>query len=262
LSTENRVAAITGGTSGIGLAAASALAKDGVVVVLAARSAERGRAALDVLRRGGAEAMFVQTDVSREDDVVALFDEVHGLYGRLDIAVNAASSAGDGVVAEVGQYPTEAFDRTVSVSLRGLWLCLREEVRRMSEGSGGVVINVSSVSGLAGGPGIGPYAAAKAGVESLTRTAALEYAARDVRVNSVCPGAVRTPMLEELFARLSPAEPQRAEAAYLAAIPQGRLGTPTDLGEAIRWLSSPAASYITGATLIVDGGMSAGRPRR
>jgi NAD(P)-dependent dehydrogenase (short-subunit alcohol dehydrogenase family) len=250
-------ALVTGGSSGIGLETARALCRAGAKVAIASRGAERGEAAAQALRAEGGEAVFISTDVSRAQDVHRLVEGVLERWGRLDLAVNNASLA-DLMLAPTAQLSEEEFDRVIAVSLKGVWLCMKHELTAMLRGGGGAIVNVSSVNGLSGTPMAAAYCAAKHGVHGLSRTAALEYGGQGIRVNVVCPGAHRTPMLEGVFSRISPGEPEKAEAMYRSRIPMGRLGAPEEAARAILWLLSAEASYVNGGILPVDGGLGAG----
>jgi NAD(P)-dependent dehydrogenase (short-subunit alcohol dehydrogenase family) len=252
-----KIAIVTGGSSGIGLATARGLCLAGARVAIAARSPERGEAAAQVLRDEGGEALFVETDVSRDVDVEQLVEAVVGRWGRLDLAVNGAALP-DLRPAPVAEISEGEWDRALAVDLKGVWLCMKHELRAMLAAGSGAIVNVSSVNGLSGTPGAAAYCAAKHGIHGLSRTAAMEYGPRGVRVNVICPGAHRTPMLEGIFEKVSPGAPQKTEAAYTAHIPLGRIGDPVECARAIVWLLSADASYVNGAILTVDGGMGAG----
>ncbi|NMO20497.1 SDR family oxidoreductase [Pyxidicoccus fallax] len=254
---DGRVAIITGGSSGIGLATAKRLCRDGARVVIAARGEARGQEAERALRAEGGEAWYVPCDVSRGEDVRRLVDTAVERYGRLDLAVNNAALA-DVPLALTCDVSEEDFDRTLAVDLKGVWLCLKYQIPAMLRAGKGAIVNVSSVNGMMPTPYGSAYTTAKHGLHGLSRTAALEYAAQGIRVNVVCPGAHRTPMLEGIFEKMSPGNPAAAEAAYNARIPAHRVGDPAELAEAICWLLSDAASYVTGSIMAVDGGMSAG----
>lgn len=252
---SNRVAVIMGGTSGIGLATAKRLATDGAKVVIAGRDLEKGKRAQEVL---GPDALFVRADVEQAEEVHAVVDRALSEHGRLDWAVNAAAW-GRFAAAPTASVEELAWRRTMSVDLTGMWLCMRAELNAMSgSGKGGAIVNVSSVNGLSATPMASAYCAAKHGVQGLSKTAALEYAAANIRINVVCPGAHRTPLLQRAFEALSPAAPERAEAMYVERIPLGRIGEPDGCAAAIAWLLSDEASYVTGAVLAVDGGLSLG----
>lgn len=253
-SATDRVAVVTGGSSGIGFATAHELVERGARVVIAGRDAARGERAA---RELGSEALFVQADVSRAEDAARIIDTAVGRWGRLDWAVNAAA------LAELRPAPTaeiteEEWDRTLAVALKGVWLCMRNEIAAMVASGGGSIVNVSSVNGLSGTPMAAAYCAAKHAIHGLTKTAAIEYAPRGVRLNVVCPGAHRTPMLDVALANASPGDPARAEKMYESHIPVGRIGDPRECARAIAWLLSDEASYVAGAVIAVDGAMSAG----
>jgi NAD(P)-dependent dehydrogenase (short-subunit alcohol dehydrogenase family) len=254
---SGKSALVTGGSSGIGLAAARELCRAGAKVAIAARGVERGEAAAEALREEGGEAFFVPMDVSRGQDVQRLVGAVLDRWGRLDLAVNNASLP-DLTLAPTAELSEEEFDRVVAVSLKGVWLCMKHELPAMLSGGGGAIVNVSSVNGLSGTPMAAAYCAAKHGVHGLTKTAAMEYGKAGVRVNVVCPGGHRTPMLERVFEQMSPGEPRRAEALSSTRIPQGRIGEPREAANAILWLLSADASYVNGSILTVDGGLAAG----
>jgi NAD(P)-dependent dehydrogenase (short-subunit alcohol dehydrogenase family) len=254
---SGKSAIVTGGSSGIGLATARALCRAGAKVALAARGVERGEAAAKALREEGGEAFFMPVDVSRGPDVQRLVEAVLERWGRLDLAVNNASLTAL-TLAPTADLSEEEFDRTIAVSLKGVWLCMKHELTAMLRGGGGAIVNVSSVNGFTGTPMAAAYCAAKHGVHGLSRTAAMEYGGRGIRVNVVSPGAYRTPMLEGVFARLSPGEPEKAEALYRSRIPQGRIGEPEEAARAIVWMLSAEASYVNGSILTVDGGVLAG----
>jgi NAD(P)-dependent dehydrogenase (short-subunit alcohol dehydrogenase family) len=253
-----KVALVTGGSSGIGLAAARELGKAGAKVALVGRGRERGEAAERTLREEGVEALYVQADMGRGEEVKRMVETVLGRWDRLDVAVNNAA-LGDMMLAPLTELPEEEFDRVVGVDLKGVWLCMKYEIPAMLRVGGGAIVNVSSINGLAGTPMAAAYAAAKHGMHGLSKTAAMEFGGKGVRVNVVCPGAHRTPMLEGVFEKMSPGEPRRAEAQYyVPRIPMGRIGEPEECGKAIAWLLSEGASYVNGCVLTVDGGVMAG----
>lgn len=258
---EDKVALVTGGTSGIGLAAARAFAARGARVVLAARGVERGEEAAHEIASGGGEAIFVRADMGRSEEIERLVEAAVAAYGRLDCAFNNAA-AETGTFARTAEFDEEAFDRTIAVNLKGVWLCMVHEIRRMlaQEPAGGAIVNTSSVNGLGGAPQGALYSASKAGVLALTKSAAQEYAQRGIRVNALVAGAFRTPMLERVFDRASGGDPEGRKAAedrYREYIAMGRIGGPEEAAEAVVWLCSDAASFVTGHSMIVDGGMTA-----
>ncbi len=253
-----KVAIVTGGSSGIGLETARALGRAGAKVAVVGRGKERGEAAERALREEGVEALYVQADMGRGEDVKRMVETVLGRWDRLDFAVNNAA-LGDMKMAPLAELSEEEFDRVMGVSLKGVWLCMKYELPAMVRGGGGAIVNVSSINGLAATPMGAAYTAAKHGLHGLSKTAALEYAKQGVRVNVVCPGAHRTPMLEGVFEQMSPGAPEKAEAQYyLPRIPMGRLGKPEEAGRVIAWLLSDGASYVNGTVMTVDGGIMAG----
>jgi NAD(P)-dependent dehydrogenase (short-subunit alcohol dehydrogenase family) len=254
---DGKVALVTGGSSGIGRASALAFAREGASIVIASRGATRGTAVLEELRASGAQAEFVRADVSHGADVEALIARTLSRFGRLDIAVNNAAAIEVGVFKPTADYDEAEFDRHIAGNLKSVWLCMKHEIGPMLSIGGGAIVNTSSVTGLGGSPQSAFYAAAKAAVIALTKTAALEYAQRNIRVNALVPGAFRTPMLEEVFDRVSPNDPAVAEDRYQKMVPLGRIGRPEEAADAVVWLCSDQASYVTGHALIVDGGLTA-----
>jgi NAD(P)-dependent dehydrogenase (short-subunit alcohol dehydrogenase family) len=249
---QGKVALVTGGSSGIGLATAHLFARQGASVVIAARNPQRGAAALYALRAAGADAEFVQTDVSVNDEVSALMRAVIERYDRLDFAVNSAATdeVGMGLTADLSEAD---FDSAIALNLKSVWLCMKYEIKRMLEQrEGGSIVNISSVNGLGGVPGAGTYAVAKAGVIALAKSAAMEYAARRIRVNALVAGAYDTPLLRRAVERYAKGD----TSAYTSRIPLGRIGNPEEAAEAAVWLCSEASSYVTGNAMIVDGGMT------
>lgn len=249
--THPKAALITGASSGIGRATARLFARKGYAVALVDRDEDRGQEALADLQKEGADCAFFRCDVSDEDAVSAMMKQVITRFGRIDAAFNNAGIEGE--TADSGDCTAENWDRVIAVNLRGAWLCLREEIWYMSkEESGGAIVNCASVAGLVGIAGIPAYVASKHGVVGLTKTAALEYATRNIRINAVCPGAIETPMLERF---MGTSEDGRAQ--MIATEPMGRIGHPDEIAEAVLWLCSAAASFTTGQTLAVDGGWTA-----
>ncbi len=251
---EGRVAIVTGGNSGIGRASALGLARAGARVVIGARREREGAAVVEEIEAEGGAAAFVPTDVTQEADVRRMVETALLTYGRLDIAVNnAGANTTDGTYPPLVDLDEAGWDRIVDVNLKGVWLSMKHELRPMLEAGTGAIVNTSSIAGLVGIRNSAAYTASKHGVVGLTKAAALEVAARGVRVNAICPGTVDTPMLERLLA----VQPER-RGAYAAAEPLGRMAAPREVADVVLFLCSDAATYLTGAAIPVDGGWSAG----
>jgi NAD(P)-dependent dehydrogenase (short-subunit alcohol dehydrogenase family) len=255
---DGSVAIVTGGSSGIGRATALAFAREGARVVIASRGAERGEAVKRELEALGAEAEFVPTDVSRADQVERLLGRTIERFGRLDHAFNNAAVIDVGVFKPCAEFSEDEFDRHLALNLKSVWLCMKYEIAQMrQQGTRGAIVNTSSINGLGGVAQNALYATAKAGVLALTKSAAQEYATQGIRINALVAGGFQTPMLEGVFARVSPADPSGAEAGFRQMVPLGRIGRPEEAADAVLWLCSGQASYVTGHSLIVDGGMTA-----
>jgi NAD(P)-dependent dehydrogenase (short-subunit alcohol dehydrogenase family) len=246
---EGRVALVTGASRGIGAAAARALSAAGASVVVAARSEQALRALVADIVAGGGQALAVPTDVGDPASVRRLVDETLGAYGRLDAAVNNAAGGGHRPTpladVAVGDY-----DSALAVTLRGVFLAMKYEIPAMLASGGGSIVNMASTGGLEAVGGLAGYISAKFGVVGLTRTAALDYAARGIRVNALAPGPILTEQLERAG--------EQAQARAAGAVPIGRLGRPEEVAAAVVWLCGPASPFVTGVTLPIDGGMLAG----
>ena len=256
-----KVALVTGGSSGIGKATALAFAKGGANVVIAARGEQLGTQTVDEITAAGGKAIFVPTDVSKSADVERLIARTVDAFGRLDYAFNNAANP-DGSIGFLADLTDEDFDKSVSINLKSVWLGMKYQIRQMlaQEPRGGVIVNTSSANGLGGCPQASFYAAAKAGVIALSKSAAWEYAQQGVRINALVPGAFRTPMLEGSIDRAAAGDPeatQAVEARWNNMIASGRIGDPSEAAAAVLWLCSDASSYVVGHSLIVDGGITA-----
>lgn len=247
---EGKVALVTGAASGIGRAAACAFAREGAKVVLADIAAEGGEETLHMIKAAGGEATFVPTDVAQAAEVAALISTAVEIYGRLDCAFNNAGI--EGAQATTADCTEENWDRVISINLKGVWLGMKYEISEMLKQGSGAIVNMASVAGVVGFQGIPAYVASKHGIVGLTKTAALEYATAGIRINAVCPGVIHTPMVER-FIRGAP----EAEAQFTAMEPVGRMGEPEEIAEAVVWLCSDAASFVTGHPMVVDGGLTA-----
>jgi len=245
-----KVALVTGAAAGIGYATAKMFAEAGASVNLLDSNQDAVSGAAETLVAAGLSAVPMKCDVSDEEEVRLAIERVVSRFGRLDMACN---NAGIHVPAvEMADAVASDFDQLMSVNLRGVWNCMKHELAQMREQGEGSIVNVSSTNGLIGNPGLGAYTASKHGVIGLSRSAALDYAARGIRVNVVCPGAVHTPMVERAIA----AYPE-AMRTVIESIPLGRLGRPEEIASAVVWLSSPQASFAIGTILVVDGGYTA-----
>lgn len=245
---SEKVVVITGGSSGIGRACALAFAAAGARVALGARRETEGQETARMIERQGGEACFVQTDVSQPKQVQRLIDTAAARWGRLDFAVNNAGIEGVPFVS-TADYPLDVWDEVIAVNLKGVFLAMKYEIPHLLKQKGSSIVNISSVAGLIGGVGGAAYHASKHGVVGLSRTAAMEYAAEGLRVNAVCPAVIETAMADRFF--------KGKEHIIPAAHPLGRAGTPKEIADAVMWLCSDQASFVTGLALPIDGGLTA-----
>jgi NAD(P)-dependent dehydrogenase (short-subunit alcohol dehydrogenase family) len=249
---EGKVGLVTGGTSGIGRDTAVLFAKAGAKVVVAGRRELEGNETIELVRDAGGEGLFVRADVSKAVEVEALVQSAVEKFGRLDIAFNNAGI--EGVWKPIVRQSEEDWDQTIAINLKGVWLCLKHEMRQMlKQGGGGAIVNMASVNGLIGAAGAAAYSASKHGVIGLTKTAALENAKSGIRINAVCPGFTETPMADRVFS-----VPQ-VHKYVLSCHPIGRLAKSPEIAEAVVWMCSDRASFMTGQSLVIDGGFLAGR---
>lgn len=244
-----KVVLITGAGSGIGRAAAQAFAREGAMVAVADISEEDGRQTVGLIEADGGTARFFKVNVSRAREVEQLVRGVVETWGRLDILLNNAGITNSGT--QLTETAEEDFDRVVAVNLKGVWLCMKAAVAHMLEQGGGVVINTASALSFRVLPGSSVYVATKHAVAGLTKTCAVEYGARNIRINAICPGVIKTPLLANM--------PNAAELeqSLVSLHPIGRLGTPEEVAECLLWLASDRASFVHGALISVDGGWTA-----
>ena len=242
---KNKVALVTGGSFGIGRATAIAFAKRGAKVVIA--DWIDNNETLELINSADGDAIFIKCDVSKTADVKSLIEKTISTFGRLDFAFNNAGIEGSS--APTQDCTEENFDKTIGINLKGIWLCMKYEIPEMLKQGKGVIINCASIAGLVGFPGLPAYVASKHGVIGLTKTSALECAKLGIRVNAVCPGAIKTPMIDRITGKDKEVEKQ-----FEGMEPIGRMGEPEEVAEAVLWLCSDSASFVTGHAMTVDGG--------
>ena len=247
---DGSVIIVTGASSGIGRATAFALASEGAAVTVADVQETEGEATASAIRDKGGRAVFVPTDVSIDESVAAMVEATVDAFGGLDAAFNNAGI--EGISAPTHECSVENWNRTLAVNLTGVWSCMRYEIPRLLDRGGGSIVNCASVAGLVGFAGIPAYTAAKHGVVGLTKGAALDYATAGIRVNALCPGVIDTAMVHRFTG-----DAVEAEAAMVAMEPVGRLGQPDEIADAVVWLCSERASFVTGQAIAIDGGFVA-----
>ena len=248
---DGKVAVITGSGSGIGRASAQKFAEEGAKVVVADVNMEGGEQTVELIKQAGGESTFVKCDVSKAAEAEALIKAAVDTYGRLDCAFNNAGIEGDS--ATTINCTEENFDRNYEINLKGVWLCMKYEILQfLAQGDGGAIVSTASVAGLVGVKGAPAYVAAKHGVVGLTKTAALEFATKNIRVNAVCPGVIETPMVKRLTGGSD-----KGMARVAKWQPVSRLGQPSEIADAACWLCSEEASFVTGHAMPVDGGIMA-----
>lgn len=245
---KDKVALVTGGSSGIGRATALAFARNGAKVVIADWT--ENQETIDMIENLGSDAIFVKCDVSKASDVKTLIEKIIATFGRLDFAYNNAGI--EGISAPTQDCSEENWDKTIGINLKGIWLCMKYEIPEMLKKGKGVIVNCSSVAGLVGFQGSPAYVASKHGVIGLTKTAALENAKLGIRINAVCPGIIKTPMIDRVTGNKKETEEQFARME-----PVGRFGLPEEIANAVIWLCLDEASFVTGIAMPVDGGFVA-----
>lgn len=246
---EKKVALITGGSFGIGRATALAFAKRGADIAIA--DWIENKETEEAIKKEGVKVLFVKCDVSRGTDVKTLVEKVIATFGKIDFAFNNAGV--EGISAPIHECTEENWDKTIGINLRGVWLCMKHEIPFMLKQGKGAIVNCASVAGLIGFPGLPAYVVSKHGIVGLTKNAGLEYAKLGIRVNAVCPGVIKTDMIDRVTGKNKEVEKQ-----YESMEPVGRMGKPEEVAEAVVWLCSDAASFVTGHAMPVDGGWIAG----
>ncbi|HTT74654.1 MAG TPA: glucose 1-dehydrogenase [Candidatus Binataceae bacterium] len=248
---EGKIALITGCGSGIGRAAAINFAREGAIVTGADVNREGGEATIKMIRESGGKADFAPADVTDAAQVQNLITGIVKAHGRLDCAYNNAGVEGD--VSEIHDTSERSYDRVMAVNVKGVWLCLKYEIQQMRRQGGGAIVNTASVAGLSGFPNLSIYVASKHAVVGMTKSAAIENAQSGIRINAVCPGPVDTPMME----RIANNEGAPGRKEFEAIVPMRRYARPEEIAITVTWLCSPQASYVTGVTMPVDGGLFA-----
>lgn len=253
ISFSGKIVLVTGGTSGIGKAAAVVLARKGATVIICGRDIKAGEMLTKDIKHLNGVSEFVETDISDSKQVETLFSQIREKYTRLDCAFNAAGAEAE--VAPLALQTEKYFDEMVSVDLKGTWLCMKNEIQIMQDQSKGAIVNCSSMAGLRGSQGSSIYSACKHGIIGLTKSAALEYVDSNIRINSVCPGIIQTPGLDRTFNKVPGFSFEDVQKWGISQIPMKRFGQPEEVAKAVLWLLSDESSYLTGHSLIIDGGI-------
>lgn len=245
---ENKVVLVTGGTSGIGRSTAKSFASEGAHVIIAARRENLGHDVVREIKNEGGNAVFIKTDIRNPEEIDRLFEDILSRFGHLDYAFNNAGASSI-TMPPAAKIPEEEWDDIINTNLRGAWLCMKHELNVMLKQGGGVIVNTASILGMTGEYGLAGYCASKHGILGLTKTAALEYAHKNIRVNAVCPGPILTEMLEAPMARIP-----RMKEMLLAKTPMKRTAAPEEIAGAVLWLCSDESAFMTGKELVVAGG--------
>ena len=252
---QNKVALITGGSSGIGRATAVAFAREGVKVVVTSRRENEGKETVSLIKEAGGEGLFIRTDVSKEADVKAMVEGTAKAYGHLDCAFNNAGIEGN--IAPLTEQTVDDYESVLGINVRGVFLSMKYEIPQMLKNGGGAIVNMSSIGGLIGFPGFSLYIASKHAVIGLTKSAALEYAKSGIRINAVGPGAIETDMVDRFVSKVGGGKEEEIRQQFAAMHPIGRMGKPEEIASAVLYLCSDGASFVTGQTLALDGGFTA-----
>jgi NAD(P)-dependent dehydrogenase (short-subunit alcohol dehydrogenase family) len=248
---------ITGATSGIGKAMAIKFAEKEFTTIITGRDEAKGKSSAKEISSLGGNCKFFRVDFSDMKQISDLFEKIRKEYGHLDIACNNAGTDEGATGVFTADIQENNFDLQMDVNLKSVWMCMKYEIKLMQEKGTGSIINISSINGLGGTLGAAAYSASRHGIIGLTKTAAIEYAKTGIRVNVICPGMIDTPMLERVIKGINPENPEAVKSHLEQSIPLGKTGSPRDIAEAAYFLSSENAKYITGHTLIVDGGLTA-----
>lgn len=246
---KDQIVLVTGAGSGMGKATALMAGERGAKVVVSDISEEAAQSVVEDIKAKGGQATAIKCDVSKDAEVKAMIDRTVAVYGRLDAAFNNAGIMMP--ITYIDEVSEELYDRVLNINLKGVWLCMKYEIQQMKKQGSGAIVNNSSIGGLVGGVGLSAYHAAKHGVLGLTKSAAVEYSSQGIQINAVCPGTIETPMVDDMIK-----SGQFSEDAFKNAAPIKRLGKVDEIAETILWLFSPAASYIVGQAISVDGGLS------